>query len=54
MDGSKETRKRCTENRFRKEPLYYEVYDPVALKKIINTQREVTDFEKKKQTKRSV
>ena len=32
-----------------KEQLYYEEYDPVALKKIIDTQDKVIDFQKNKQ-----
>ena len=34
-----------------KEQLYYEEYDPVALKKIIDTQHKVIDFQKKNKQK---
>ena len=34
-----------------KEQIYYEEYDPVALKKIIETQNKVIDFQKKKKQK---
>ena len=34
-----------------KEQLYYEEYDPVALKKIIETQHKVIDFQKKNKQK---
>ena len=34
-----------------KEQLYYEAYDPVALKKIIDTQHKVIDFQKKNKLK---
>ena len=34
-----------------KEQIYYEEYDPVALKKIIETQHEVVDFQKKNKQK---
>ena len=36
-----------------KEQIYYEEYDPVALKKIIETQHKVIDFQKKKKNKRN-
>ena len=34
-----------------KEQLYYEEYDPVALKKITETQHKVIDFQKKNKQK---
>ena len=34
-----------------KEQLYYEAYDPVALKKIVDTQHKVIDFQKKNKQK---
>ena len=35
----------------KKEQLYYDEYDPVALKKIIDTQHKVIDFQKKNKQK---